>query len=191
MMKCKEFKKIMSIIGVRVNEDLDLIDVEPYYVNLKRELSCILKTRMILKSQGVDIFAIDTQIDRYRIVLSALEDNIYKDTIEQDMKAINLIHSYKGTVLGKKEQKELLDGIRDIYNRYTPSPNYTEKYGLGAWLSYISSIVDYEELYEYYFEYKFSKNNETKWCDLVITDGSKYIEEEEPIKEAKKIKLPF
>ena len=82
-------------------------------------------------------------------------------------------------MLLSKTNQQILNALNVTYPNIIVSINDSE------------NPFDYEELYEYYFEYKFSKNNETKWCDLVITDGSKYIEEEEPIKEAKKIKLPF
>ena len=179
-------KGMVSLKPKNSDEIMKKTTVEYAYVGMKECYEQISRIRKLLHKEEVDTTAIDNHLCKYELILDTLEKEIYNDTKEQNIQAIELVHSYKDKILGKEEQKELLDKIRDIYERITPSPNYTKKHGLGAWLNYLQSLTENED----YFSYYYTKNKETNWCDLEIINGFEY-DEEEPIEKIKSINLPF
>ena len=177
-MEYKEFETLMSLanredvirgfglLNEDSNEIMEKTTVEYAYVGMKKWYEQISKTRDLLHKEKVDTTAIDSHLYKYELILDKLEEEIYNDTEEQDIRAIELVHSYEDRVLGKEEQKELLDKIRDIYERITPSPRHTKKHGLGSWLNYLQSLTEDEN----YFSYYYTKNKEANWCDLTISN---------------------
>ena len=179
-MDFKELQNILDMVGVML--DSEIIDspivskevAEDYYLSLMDEYKNITNVRMLLSWRNVDVRILDEQIEKYAMVLSILEKYVYNDTFEQHIKALLLIQQHKNKTLGKKEQKELLDGIREIYDRTIPSPSSINSRGLSKWLEFIQYRIDDinedSKLDGFYFDYIYNMNEENKWCDLIITE---------------------
>lgn len=99
------------------------------------------------------------EIEEIREVLNGerqvLSDELYYEDNKCYEEACDLIRDLFDTEMGREEQKELLEEIKEIYGRQCPNPS-KESSGLNAWLKFMN------------VEYEWKEKPNSEWAILVI-----------------------
>lgn len=99
------------------------------------------------------------EIEEIREVLNGerqvLSDELYYEDNKCYEEACDLIRDLFDTEMGREEQKDLLEEIKEIYGRQCPNPS-KESSGLNAWLKFMD------------VEYEWKEKPNSEWAILVI-----------------------
>lgn len=99
------------------------------------------------------------EIDEVREILNSerqvLADGLYLEDGKSYLDVSELIKDLLNKELGKEEQKELLQNIKEIYGRQSPNPS-KENVGLNAWLKHINA------------NYEWKEQEDSEWANLTI-----------------------
>lgn len=85
-----------------------------------------------------------------------LANELYYNDSKDYLECCDIIKELMDKELGKEEQKELLERIKEIYGRQCPNVS-KEASGLNGWLK------------EMDIEYNWIENDDTDWATLIIT----------------------
>lgn len=147
-------------------------------VSLNEDIKTLIKTRRICKRNNLDYSEIQQLINDYederKVCIDLLVEN---DGILNDILTEMILKDYLYKELNKAKQKELLDKIRNLYNRDYADLRINEKKGLKEWLRKLKIDNFYNDCSRYLeFELSYIKNTEDDWFDLYISikDYEKY-----------------
>lgn len=127
------------------------IKLEKAIKKLDREIEALKLAKKYLSNKD--------EIEEIREVLNGerqvLADELYYEDSKSYEEACDVIRDLMDTEIGREEQKDLLEEIKEIYGRQCPNPS-KDSSGLNAWLKFMN------------VEYEWKEQPNSEWAILVI-----------------------
>lgn len=127
------------------------LQLEKSVKKLDREIEALKISKKYL-SNHAEIEEVREFLNKER---QALADELYFEDGKSYTEARSFVSTFIGKELGKEEQKNILEDIKEIYGRQLPNAS-KESSGLNAWLNKIEVV------------FKWIDQDDTDWSTLII-----------------------